>query len=62
MSLTELADAWEVKANELMGYSRAYKSKCNEGLKNGYVGRYHGLMTAAAELRAWVEANADPAE
>jgi hypothetical protein len=61
MSLTELADKWDAKAAELMQTSKAYRTRCNEARKNGYVGRAAGLMAAAQELREAL-ASADTAE
>ena len=61
MSLTDLADEWDAKAQTLLQTSRAYRSKCNEGIKNGLVGRAAGLMAAAVELRQAL-ADAEPTE
>lgn len=60
MSLVDLPDQWDAKAAQLLQQSKAYRSRCNDGLKQGYVGRAAALMAAAAELREAL-ADADPA-
>lgn len=58
MSVTDLPDKWDAKAAELLQTSKAYRSKCNEGIKSNFVGTAKGLMAAAADLREAL-ANAD---
>jgi len=51
MTPEDIAAKLEADADRLIETSKAFRSRCNEKLKSGYIGRAAGLKAGAALIR-----------